>query len=281
MTSFNLFYLSVLIFVVFNIFDYTNETIKYLVVNISTAVYDKDPRSNIRYFKEDRGEKRIVLYGSNISSTVNYNYLTDFFIPKNLNSIIVGLLLSDGWLQRNKKEKLDSTRLAFKQSMTKFKYFMIVFNSFSLFCSKYPTTAKTQNNKTKKTAEKAHYGANAGIFFVTRSYPSFNIWHDTFYVNNVKRVPLDIYNLLDYEALAHWICGDGNRNGKGIILNTQSFTVQDNVRLISVLIYKFNLKCSLHLQKNQPFIYISSKSVAKVKSKLIIYMHSSMHYKVN
>ena len=37
-------------------------------------------------------------------------------------------------------------------------------------------------------------------------------------------MPLVLYNLLNYEALAYWIMCDGNKSGTGITLQTQSFT---------------------------------------------------------
>lgn len=77
--------------------------------------------------------------------------------------------------------------------------------------------------------------------------------------------------MLTYEALAYWILGDGTKSYKGITLQTQSFTVKEVVHIISVLIHKFNLKCSLHMQRNQPTIYISSKSMEKLKPKLLPY----------
>ena len=57
--------------------------------------------------------------------------------------------------------------------------------------------------------------------------------------------PSILYNLLTYEALAHYrsarIMGDGNKLGTGIILNTQSFSIKECVFVISILIYKFDL----------------------------------------
>ena len=35
--------------------------------------------------------------------------------------------------------------------------------------------------------------------------------------------------------------------GGGLYLNTQNYTIIDNVRLINVLIIKFNCKCSIHI----------------------------------
>ena len=69
---------------------------------------------------------------------------------------------------------------------------------------------------------------------------------------------------MDYETLVYWIMGDGSKSGTGIILQTQSFTVKKCVFILSILIYKFNLKCNLYMQNNKPTIYINSKSMKEI-----------------
>ena len=66
--------------------------------------------------------------------------------------------------------------------------------------------------------------------FRTRYLPCFNELHGFFYKNKVKVVPDNIYDLLTPIALAHWIMGDGAIRNKGLILCTDSFTLQDNVK---------------------------------------------------
>jgi hypothetical protein len=39
--------------------------------------------------------------------------------------------------------------------------------------------------------------------FATRSLPCFTKWYNIFYKNKTKIIPLDLYNYLDYEGLAH------------------------------------------------------------------------------
>jgi hypothetical protein len=60
-------------------------------------------------------------------------------------------------------------------------------------------------------------------------------WHNLFYVDKKKIIPLDLYNLLDYEALAYGIRADGTTSGTGLTLQTQSFTVKECVFIIIVL----------------------------------------------
>ena len=74
---------------------------------------------------------------------------------------------------------------------------------------------------------------------------------------------------------------DGSKAGNAIYLQTQSFTVKECVFIISILIHKFDLKCNIHMQRKQPTIYISAKSVNKIKSQLLPYFIPSMVYKLN
>ena len=74
--------------------------------------------------------------------------------------------------------------------------------------------------------------------------------------------------------------GDGTKSGTGLTLQTQSFTVKECVFIISIFIHKFNLKCSLYMQRNKPVIYIHSKSMKQIKPKLLPYFPVSMRYKL-
>lgn len=55
-----------------------------------------------------------------------------------------------------------------------------------------------------------------------------------FYKKGVKIVPLNLYELINYEFLAYWIMGDGTKAGNGLYLQTQSFEIKDCVFIISV-----------------------------------------------
>lgn len=62
---------------------------------------------------------------ANLSSTVNYPYYKRTVrhlveIPTNLESIIVGILLSDGHLKKN---NIGNTLFSFKQSIKRFDFF--------------------------------------------------------------------------------------------------------------------------------------------------------------
>ena len=255
-------------------FSKGNMTRRIILKNKNTLnLLERFPRSNRNYLPSNNKCKDIVIWSSNLSSTVNYpkftsivRYMVD--LPYNLRSMLGGLIISDGWLEINKS---GNTRFFFKQSIDKSEFVLFVFTKFSHFCSSYPTitTARINNREFK------------GLCFHTRSYPCLTQFYNIFYVNRKKIVPLDLYEFINYEFLAYWIMGDGSKSGNAIILQTQSFTVKECVFIISILIHKFNLDCSIHMQRKQPTIYISAKSIKKIKSKLLPYFLSSMYYKLN
>ena len=88
--------------------------------------------------------------------------------------------------------------------------------------------------------------------------------------------------MLTPAALAHMIMGDGlNEHGYGLILCTDSFSLEDVVRLINVLIIRYNLECTLRLHsKNLYRIYIKTGSMPLLRSIVSPYMHKTMFYKI-
>jgi LAGLIDADG DNA endonuclease family len=186
--------------------------------------------------------------------------------------VIVGLLLSDGWLTIATKRSKNA-RLGFKQSLSRSAYVWFVFNILSHYCS------SSQLTKSLRLGNK-HYG----LQFFTRSLPCFTDLHSLFYPNGTKIIPDNIYELLTPIALAHVIMGDGNALSHGLIICTNSFSAQDVVRLMSVLMIRYRLECTITLkrqnEKIEYMIYIRQRSIPLLKSIVFPYMHSSMMYKV-
>ena len=81
-------------------------------------------------------------------------------------------------------------------------------------------------------------------------------------------------------ALAHWIMGDGAIRNKGLILCTDSFTLQDNVKLMNVLRIKYGLNTSIHMDNKRPRIYIRYESMSKLREIVKLYILPSMRYKL-
>lgn len=216
----------------------------------------------------------MVVWGTNLRSTVGYGRITKqvrdmIALAPYQYSVIVGLLLSDGTFWRGSTNK--SPRLELKQSLAHCRYLLFVFNILVHYCEKYPVL------KLGKREGKLFYG----ILFYTRHLTCFNKLQSIFYVNNVKVIPEDVYNLLTPVALAHVIMGDGAVKPHGLILCTDSYSVQDVVRFMNVLIIKYRFECTLRFHRpNQPRIYIRQRSMGLLRTIVTPHMDSSMLYKL-
>lgn len=166
--------------------------------------------------------------------------------------VIGGVLLSDGHLASTKPH--ENPRLEFKQSLK--------------------SSAYVLKNIRK---DKVHFA----LCFYTRGLPCFNELRSLFYINKVKIVPKDIYNLLTPVALAHLIMGDGVAKQSGLIICTDSYNIVDVVRLMNVLIIRYNLDCTIRFHTpTQPRIYIRQSSMPAIRELVKPYMAKSMLYKI-
>lgn len=216
-------------------------------------------------------ELSLVLYGSNLSSTVGSSRYTFseralIKIPISKRSVFIGIILSDATIQ--KQNKGGDARLQFKQKYSQFEYFYSVFFNLSHYCSRGPSVTKTILHK------KIHYG----LSFTTRSLLCITELHELFYHEGKKIIPNNIYDLLTWEALAHWVMGDGSYN-TGITLQTQCFTIKELVLIINVLMIKLNLECTIHKQDDYSVIYIKRKSLKKNLHNILPYIHPTLLYK--
>lgn len=219
---------------------------------------------------------QLVVWGVNLTSNVGYPKFTKLVsyivkLPSYYKGIIVGLILSDGWLTFASSTHKNA-RLGFQQSLAHFPYFWFVFIILSHYCSSYPHT------KSGIRAGKRFFG----IGFFTRSLPCFTELHSYFYDALGKKViPVcQIYDLLTPVALAHWIIGDGSVSRHGIILCTESFTIQEVTLLLNVLMERYGLECTLHPRGNSYRIYIRESSMPLLRSIVSPFMCSSMLYKL-
>ena len=217
----------------------------------------------------------LVVWGSNLTSLVGTGKFTKqvslmIKIPPYQRSVIIGLLLSDGWLTIASKTTINA-RLGFKQSISQSSYVWFVFNELSHYCSSYPHLTKGIR------AGNPYYG----IQFFTRTLPCFTELYSIFYTNKVKRIPDNIYDLLTPVALAHWICGDGYARQHGLIFCTDSYSIEEVVKLVNVLMIKFRVECTIRVHReNQYRIYIRERSMPLVRQIVKSHFYPSMLYKL-
>ena len=111
--------------------------------------------------------------------------------------------------------------------------------------------------------------------------PCFNVYKDYFYYLNVKIVPDNIYELLTPRGLAFWIMDDGSKNGDGLHISVYAFSTTDVDKLMFTLQDKFNLKTSIHYNRDRkPRIYIFKESMDTLINLVKPYFIKEMLYKL-
>lgn len=212
-----------------------------------------------------------INYMSFKSKLINNEKLLLKLTPR-VKSIIIGLILSDAWIQ---KKGHWNTRIGFKQSITNFPYLWHIYNELGFLCSSLPMSAKTI------TRGKIFYS----VYLQTRQLACLNEICNLFYLANngkvIKTVKHELFFHMDYLVLAHWIMGDGSKRAKGLTLCTDNFSLQEVVLLVNILILKFDINPTIQKEKNKFRIYINEKSLIKIKPFILPYFIPSMFYKLN
>ena len=199
-------------------------------------------------------------------------------LPNYLEDVFIGLMLSDGFLERS--SPTSTVRLSVNFSIKHAPYLMHLYVLFEPYIRTGPDVISTLNSKTK-----TH---NTVIKFKTQSLPLFMIYHKFFYKPNsqgklIKIIPLNIEQYMSPVVLAHLIMGDGNFKIKdGIIrIYTNSFSKKEVEILALAITNKLDV-CTkvVHDRKDQYIITISKNQLIKVRELLLKYRHPSMYYKL-
>lgn len=107
--------------------------------------------------------------------------------------------------------------------------------------------------------------------------PAFNIICEHFYVNRIKRIPIELFNNFTWQSLAYLYMDDGSRASCGAQIATNCFSIEDLEKFQIFLKERFNLEttiCKSHT------LYIKAKSYHLMKSQIEPYMCECMKYKI-
>lgn len=197
----------------------------------------------------------------------------EFVLSEDLKGILVGLLLGD--LHINKQKLSKNPRLMFIQGTVHRDYLLHLYELYKTYCRLPPvTTNLTPDKRTGKIYSTIHFN--------TYSLPCFHELFDIFYIDGKKIVPANIADLLTLPGLAYWICDDGNfdKSSGKIVLYTNGFNFEEVTLLAKTLTDKFNLKCTLNKNHGNFVIRISPDSVPLLKNLLAPHMPSMMLSKI-
>lgn len=179
----------------------------------------------------------------------------EFILPHDLseiqNDVLIGSLLGDGSLSKDGKYP----RLKIERSLSDLNYLSWQFSIFENFCSSRITTYHKYDKRYNKV-----YNSAA---FRTRAVPAFLKYYDKWYINGIKKIPVDI--VLSPLIIAVWIADDGCiiNNNKHLILkiSTECFGEAGAQLLSSKLSTKYKEKFPIYRKnkdKDQFFIKTST-----------------------
>lgn len=187
--------------------------------------------------------------------------------------MIVGVLLGDAHLESQNNGR--TYRMKIEQSIAHKDYGLHLYEHFKDWILTPPKERLVVRGCKKST----------NIQFQTISHPSLRFYGHQFYPNGVKMVPKLIHRWLSPMALTYWFMDDGSiksKEGKGLILNTQSFSPSDIDRLLLVLRTRYGLLCSPQNKKNgQRQIDISGRSREIFEEIVTPHIVDSMRYKLS
>lgn len=217
----------------------------------------------------NKGMKVIPREVKRITYSTKIRNLKDFKLSKNQESILIGCILGDGYLEPNwsktnyrlsichsarQKDYIDWKHSIFKE---------LILNSPYLY-------KKTMSLKIR-----------------TISHSKFTELRNIFYKDNKKIIPKNIISYLDPLTIAIWFMDDGNINRwvkypslYTYHINTQSFTVNENKLIVKALKNKYKINAKIHKNNGYPRLYICMDSKMILRKLIEPFVHKSMQYKL-
>lgn len=101
-----------------------------------------------------------------------------------------------------------------------------------------------------------------------------------FYPEGKKIIPINIISYMSPIVLAYLIMCDGYRYNNSVAIATNSFTVSDNLLLITALNSVLGLNSRLMKDHDQPSIFIPKSDLVKLQTLILPFMHPTLLYKI-
>ena len=208
---------------------------------------------------------------NNTMNNINTN------LPLELNSILIGIMLSDGGLYRSSP----TANVRFEMSFGE-KYKSLAFHIGDLF-------KDYMSNPVKSIEVKGKNKVYINYRLKTKTLPVFNSYFEMFYkldpLTNkyVKIVPTNINDLMDPIVLAYLIQGDGNfdQSRNRVRIYTNSYQKQEVENLALAIQTKLNIYTAiLHDRKDQWILSIGAKNLDLLRKIVIPYFHLTMLYRL-
>lgn len=212
-----------------------------------------------------------------ISLIMKNNNTNTFLLPLELNSILIGIMLSDGGLYKSSP----TSNVRFEMSFGE-KYKDLAFHIGDLF-------KEYMSNPVKSLDVKGVNKVYNNYRLKTKTLSLFNPYHDLFYKLDsntnkyIKIVPKNIIDFMDPIVLAYLIQGDGNfdKGRNRVRIYTNSYTKSEVENLALAINTKLNIYAAVLLdRKDQWIITIGAKNLELLRNIVTPHFHQSMLYRI-
>lgn len=174
-------------------------------------------------------------------------------------SLIVGTLLGDGSMRCKREALLEVNHSLAQREYVDWKY--------EILRDLVSTPPRERRGNGKREAYR----------FTTLSLPDLTPLYHSFYTGGRKIAP-DI--ALDRLSLAVWFMDDGSKSRSAAYFNTQQFSIEDQWRLIGMLMRRFGVECTLNKDKSYRRIRIATRSMPKLAELIEPFLLPSLRYKL-
>ncbi len=121
-------------------------------------------------------------------------------------------------------------------------------------------------------------GSRLAYRFTTRSLPIFTKHYKMFYLNNHKIIPDNL--ILNPLSLAVWFMDDGSKSRNSYYLNTQQFSLNEQLILQKVLLNSFGIMSNVNKDKHYFRLRITNSSSIIMTSLVKQYILQIFNYKL-
>lgn len=217
-------------------------------------------------------------------SNKKFDHLRKIPFSKLHKEIIVGSLLGDGCVHKQRKKSNNLYKYYLSHSKKQEEYFLWKFNGLSPFFTKY-----YEIDAKLKTSDKIYQQLKS----TSIGHPEFKRYYDMFYdKDGTKHVPKNIDLYLNPLVMSIWFMDDGSLNSKGrglkgsnLRICSLNFTYEDHIVLKDAIkaCFDINTKIGAYNRNGRPYYYISFNKRNSILLKNLIepYVLPSMLYKLN
>jgi hypothetical protein len=208
----------------------------------------------------------------------NNNNINNSNLPDNLHSVLIGIMLGDGFLYKTSATSNTRFEMSFGEKYEAYaKSIEMLFKDYI-------------NNPLKAIEIKGINKTYINYRLKTKTLPLFNYYHDLFYSNQtlesgiiktIKIVPNNIIDFMDPIVLAYLIQSDGSYSSNRVRIYTNSFTKSEVELLAQSITIKFNIISGVtHDRNNQFIISIGASQLDLLRNIVATHFHASMLYRI-